>query len=146
MLATVVKRCTYPTSLLLTYMHVNICRSKAKVKKLPFYCIWGDFTVTCASCTYNCETVPGSLRLWLPRLLFPSKLVWTQETRSEATNLDRRGYILHRPQVPTPTDIFPSIDKCSEHLHHVPRNLPWNTSLHFFLLPSPYQNRIANIG
>jgi len=33
MLATVVKRCTYPTSLLLTYMHVNICRSKAKVKK-----------------------------------------------------------------------------------------------------------------
>ena len=32
--------------------------------------------------------------------------------------------------------------QCFEHLlHHVPRNLRWNTSLHFSLLPSPNDNQ-----
>ena len=46
----------------------------------------GDFTVTCSSFTYNSETVPVCLRFWPPRLLFPSRLVWTQETQTGSSN------------------------------------------------------------
>jgi len=144
MLATVVKRCTYPTSLLLTYMHVNICRSKAKVKKLPFYCIWGGL---------HGDLRILHLQLWklylaasdFDCLAFFSHQGWYEHKKldQEAINLNGQGYILYPPDSYTHRH-FSFHCQCFE--HHAHRNLPLNTSLHIFLLPSPYQNRIANIG